>query len=134
MDFSNLDTTRQAEEVQIMEVIHPITDEPLRHNGEPVTIMLIGAEATEIRNEMRRRSSAYAARLNKRRGSIPVEEQVRIASELCAKATKGWDNVYENGQPVEFSEDNAIMMYSKYTWLREQVDTFINDRANFYKA
>jgi hypothetical protein len=35
---------------------------------------------------------------------------------------------------LEFSVDNAIALYERFPWIKEQVDIAIGDRANFIKA
>jgi phage/plasmid-associated DNA primase len=51
--------------------------------------------------------------------------------ELLAKCTKGWSGITESGKEVPFSYENAVKLYTKYLWLREQIDRFMADRSNF---
>jgi hypothetical protein len=48
-----------------------------------------------------------------------------------AKCTKGWSGITEGGVEVKFSYENAVKLYTKYLWLREQIDRFMADRSNF---
>lgn len=133
MDLSKLDLTEQANNGAIMDVMHPITGEQLfSESGSPVTITLLGADSTVMRQEMSNRAKKQLASKNKSVGSI--DEAEKLSAELLATITVDWSGISENGIEIEYSRENAIAIYMKYSWLRQQVDTFTTDRANFYKA
>ena len=49
--------------------------------------------------------------------------------EVLAACTLGWKGVVVDGAPLPCSRDNAIMLYTRFPWLREQVDQFVSDRS-----
>ena len=133
MDLAKLDLTEHANNGATMDVMHPITGEPLLDaNGFHVTVTLLGADSTKMRQEMSNRAKKQLASKNKPVNNI--EEAEKLSAELLAVITVSWSGITENGQEIECNRENAINVYKKYSWLRQQVDAFTTDRANFYKA
>ena len=133
MDLAKLDLTEHANNGATMDVMHPITGEPLLDaNGFPVTVTLLGADSTKMRQEMSNRAKKQLASKSKPVNNI--EEAEKLSAELLAVITVSWSGITENGQEIECNRENAIKVYTKYSWLRQQVDAFTTDRANFYKA
>ena len=57
-------------------------------------------------------------------------------AERMAAMTLSWENVPDPreetyGEPLAFNKDNAKLFYEKAPFVLEQVNRFINDRANF---
>lgn len=70
--------------------------------------------------------------LNLKAGALPTsEESERRALELLIELTDTWIELKLNGKLLECNEDNKRMVYTKYRWVREQVDFAIHERANF---
>lgn len=133
MDLAKLDLTEHANVGSVMEVLHPITGElMLTTNGEPVTITLLGADSTKMRQEMSNRAKKQLAAKSRQISS--VDEAEKMSAELLATITVDWFGLSENGSEIVCNYDNAVGVYKKYSWLRQQVDAFTTDRANFYKA
>lgn len=133
MDLAKLDLTEHANHGAIMDVIHPITGEQLiASDGTPVTITLLGADSTKMRQEMSSRAKKQLA--TKSRQISSVDEAEKMSAELLATITIDWCGLSENGSEIACNYDNAVGVYKKYSWLRQQVDAFTTDRANFYKA
>ena len=63
----------------------------------------------------------------KRGKKMPTEQSDELYIEMLAKCTKGWKGIEEDGKAVEFSQDNAIRMYTDYPFLRQQVLEAIHD-------
>ena len=122
-DLAKLDTAKVAEEGAELRVAHPSTGEDLG-----ITITLIGTDSKTFRDISKSRATAS---LKKKTREIDLDQNESDAVELLAKCTKGWTGITENGKEVAFSYDNAVQLYTKYLWLREQIDRFMADRANF---
>jgi hypothetical protein len=80
-----------------------------------------------------------AKRMARRVKAMPtVEELEAEQTERLATLTLGWHLVGLNGEglDVDFSEGAAVELYTANAmrWLREQVELFLNNRANFTKA
>lgn len=130
MDLSKLDMTKFADEGAPLEIVHPATLEPLMHDEKPVTIWLLGQDSTIFRDEIQRRAKSQ---LNKRQ-KIDIDKVAGDSADLLAVLTVGWYGIEEGGKALECTRENAKSIYQKYGWLRQQVDEFIGDRANFFKA
>lgn len=52
---------------------------------------------------------------------------------LLAKFTVGWENLEENGKPVEFGEETAKRIYLAYPLIRGQILNAAMDVRNFIK-
>ena len=50
---------------------------------------------------------------------------------MLAAATVGWDGLNENGKPIEFSEQAAIELYTRYPLIKIQIDNALSDDTNF---
>lgn len=66
-------------------------------------------------------------------GKIKTSQEIDAQElELLVACTKGFRNVNFSGE-LSFTHANAIKLYS-VAWVRQQVNTAINDIGNFIKA
>lgn len=63
-----------------------------------------------------------------------VLEMRKNSDKRLAACIMGWSNVEFEGKPLEYSEDNALMLVSKVELLKEQLSEFLLKRENFTKA
>lgn len=109
-----------------MQVIHPVTFEPLLdENNQPVTIRLAGMDSAIYRK-------AANAMTNRRiKGNRPAKlnaERFEADSmELICKCTLQWSGLLVNGEVPKTAEE----LYQGRKWLKEQADAWIHDRANY---
>lgn len=125
MDLKTLDIASPANEGVWMELEHPVTGEPLG-----IKIKLAGVDSDYYKKEIRRQQNK---RLKKGIRNIKAEELENEAIELLVACTLAWENVEYNGEALECKPENVRKIYKEFPWIREQVDSFINDRANFVK-
>lgn len=133
MDLSKFNVSVMAEKGADLLLEHPATGEPIEENGEPVIITLLGTDSKAYREKNRdfqRERIAQMARNRKKTIDYTVSDE--DACELLAACTKGWSGIERDGKPLEFSNEAAFDLYMEYGWIREQVDLFIGDRANFF--
>lgn len=130
MDLSTLNVAAAADRGADLHLAHPSTGEPLyTEDGKPVTIRLLGADSHEYRQRIRRLANQNLNKKKRERQNLEqIEEQ---AAELLAAITVGWSNIVLEGETVECNVDNAKSLYLDYAWIREQVDEFVGERANF---
>ena len=125
-DLSSLGGLTDAqEEGASVEILHPGTGEPVGikmqiagpdSKRQKSAVALIVAERAEMRIR-----KITAARLE--------DEGIRTA----AASIIGWSGVVENGSPIEYSPSAALSLLTKYPFIREQVQAYSVDRANFLK-
>ena len=123
-DFASRDVTAKADEGAELEVLDPA-------NGKPVGVFitLAGADSSVHRK-------ATAAIANRRakggfRRNINLDDLQTESIEVLARCTLGWSGVVLDGNDVPLSKEAAVTLYTRFPWLREQVETFISDRANY---
>lgn len=133
MDLNSINVTQSAELGAEMELEHPVTGEVIADDaGKPISFSLMGMDSVAYRNKQREIQSRRMTKMMKGKGSPILSDT--DACELLADCTKGWSGVVLDGKPVKFSAKAAFDLYMAHHWIREQVDTFIADRANFYKG
>jgi len=52
-------------------------------------------------------------------------------TESLVACTVDWDGIKYQGQEIEFSKENVRWLYTTFRAIRDQVDEFMGDRANF---
>ena len=122
-DLATLDTSKVAEEGAELLVAHPTTGEDLG-----IKIKLIGTDSKTFRDISKIRATMA---LKKKTREIDLDQDEQDFIELLARCTKGWSGMTENGKDIPFSHENAVELYTKYLWMRDQIDRFIVDRSNF---
>ncbi len=126
-DLSNLDTGAAAEMGAVLEVLHPIDNTPLG-----LKITLAGADSDIYRQFVNKTGNKRMQRMKPGQFRPPsAEEQEESGLSLLAACTLSWEGVVVDGQELPCSKDNAKTLYRRFPWIREQVDQFIGDRANF---
>lgn len=134
MDLAKLDLTEHANNGATLEVLHPISGELLLDkNKNVVTIYLLGSDSTQMRNAMSARAKKQMN--SKKQAQITtIDEAEKTSAELIAAVVVSWSGIEENGTELACTPENVIHILTKYSWLRLQVDQFVSDRSNFFKA
>jgi hypothetical protein len=132
MDLATLDITKAANEGAVMEVLHPVEGTVLKDDaGKPITITLIGQDSEKVKKRQR-------VEMNKRlkggrRQTMTAEELEEQGLQLLAFCTLSWSGIKLDGQDLDCNAANAVIVYQRLPWMKEQVDAFVGDRANFLK-
>ena len=132
MDIASL--TVVDDDGAVLHLRHPATGAPLFDGETPVTITLAGKDSQRYRTAQR-----IISNRNIRQGrkvQHTVESFEADAIEVLAACTVTWSGIELDGAAVPPTKDNARKLYAdpRCAWLREQVDDFIDDRANFSTA
>lgn len=132
-DLASLDTVKGSNEGFDVQIYNPATNEDLG-----IVITVLGKDSDEFQKVGRAQQKKRMARLNKggfRTGAILNPEEIeQDGIELLAACTKGWIGVVLEGKEIECNADNAVMLYKRFPWIKEQIDVAVGDRANFIKA
>lgn len=126
MDLAQLDTTAAANEGADIELLHPTTGAPLG-----VLITVCGTDSDAYRQALRERQNKRLRNAKRGGATLTAEEIEAEALDLLVRCTSGWTGVELDGKPVAFTREAARDLYRRFRWIREQVDTAIEDRANF---
>ena len=126
-DFATRDVAAKAEVGAELEVLDPVTNEPVG-----VYITLAGADSVVHRKAV---ANISKRRFNNQKGfrnkGFDPEKMEAESIEILAVCTLSWKGVTVDGDPLPCSRDNAIKMYTRFPWLREQVEQFIGDRSAY---
>jgi len=128
LDLTALDTVTACEDGADVEIVHPRTGEPIG-----LTITVVGSDSPTYRKMIHKLANKRAKR---GRGILNSEGMEADNIELLAACSTAWawvKGLMLGGEVPEFNLSNVRGIYRDYPWIREQVDVFIGDRANFLK-
>lgn len=122
-----------------MEVLDPRTNQPYRAKDGSGRTAYVDVYSSDS-NIARKHNMAIQRRRIAMRGRVKItpEELEAEAVELLVALTAGWLLIAPNGEVIDlpFTAENAREVYSDRSmlWLRNAVDEFSSDRANFSQA
>lgn len=127
MDLGKLDLTKAANEGAWITLKHPATGEDL--SGK---IKVVGKDSTKFLqlSEEYRRKTLEDMKSNKTMAQ-KLEASQEQSDAILVACTLDWDGMMLDGEDLPFTEANVKMVYQRFTWIKEQVDVAIADRANF---
>lgn len=131
-DLENYDLAALADAGAELELKAPHNGARLEVAGEPVVICMIGYDS-----EARRKAERAALDRNikaRQSGGLTADDIDNSTVEILAACTTGWRNMRMGGEVLPYSQKNAVMVYRRFRWIKEQADAFCSDRANFMKA
>ena len=150
--FAHIDLEKSAESGATLDITHPATGDVLMcENGQPISLTLLG-----INSVTGKRAIAKMVLADEKKGKQAkpktvdqimekLERSTHGRAELYAQLTLGWSGISylpkeERGNPkakaqlLDFTPENAKLIYSEYTWVAEQVKAFMEEEANFIKT
>ena len=130
MDILSTDTSALANEGAKLE-LRDASGAPILHNGDPVTITLLGADS----DVYVKASNALTNRALRNRGKVQITAESALTDQinLLAKAVVGWEGIGIGEETTPFSEEAAKKLL-RVRHIRDQVQDFVNDQGNFVKA
>lgn len=146
MDLTNLDTAAASQKAQPLYLRHPSTRTVLGYDPETGSyekasvIFLLGSEAPAYRREVATRAN-IRQRSQRARGKnyVPTEDDILEAADKIeqdeayhlAAITTGWSNIELDGEPLEFTRENAVKLYQRFSWIKQQASAFSEDSGNY---
>jgi hypothetical protein len=127
MNLATLDLNAASAAGAELQLLDPVTRVPLA-----VYIMLAGADAIVYRQAIMDR-----VRVRQQQGSVGGGDDrtaAQIEEDACAimaRCTLAWRGVEDESGALICNEENACKLYSRFTWIRQQVADFVERRANF---
>jgi hypothetical protein len=141
-DLAELDSVAASDAGVEMQLYHPKTQSDLG-----IFITLLGRDSKDYRRVQSAQNRKRTERMTKggvfKPAVVTSEEIEQNTIELLSACTKAWrsvageestDTISIGGQAFTCTTENAAMLYTKYPWIKEQVDAFVSDRANFMKG
>lgn len=116
------------EELGTVVHIRTAAGEKLYDHGEPVTMTVLGTYSKTYR----RLATAQRDRLLRmRRSTLSAEQLEKQDVDLVAGCVTAWSGFRSQGQPVPFSKENVIKLFTKFPYVLEQVKEEMSARENF---
>lgn len=136
IDLSNIDTVKGSNEGFDVQIYHPGTNEDL-----DISITVLGKDSDEFQKVSRTQQKKRMEKMSKggfRNTNVPIESVEADGIQLLAAVTKSWrqgekQTITVDGQELACTKENAVALYERFPWIKEQVDTAVGDRANFIK-
>jgi hypothetical protein len=129
MDLNKLDLTKVSNEGVWITLKHPSSNEDL-----PMKIKVVGKDSDKFikLSEDFRRSTLEDMKANK-----TVEQRIETSKQygdnLLVACTLEWQGIELDGKKLDCNAENVKLVYQRFGWIKEQIDTAIADRANFIK-
>ncbi|MGA4552381.1 hypothetical protein [Methylorubrum aminovorans] len=135
MDLSAFGDVTSAEQGAVMTVCHPSTGAELRTaDDKPITITLASSDSERVRRVTRRATNRRLQQARGGRATVTAEALEAEGLNALIAATIAWDGIALSDGPLPLSDDNARRVYTELPWLREQAQSFIDDRGNYSKS
>jgi hypothetical protein len=132
MDLSNLIPTDDS---IVVTVKHPLTEEPLlKDDGKEMTITLYAPHSAQYKGVVHEQTNKRIQKASKGKKITFTAEEIEAATlDLLAKTTKDW-NIQLNGKSPKFSASEAVDLYGKLPWLKQQLMEAQEDYSAFLKS
>lgn len=127
MDLSSFaDLTKAQDDGIDVHILDP------RGNETDIVIRVAGPDSERQR---RARAQVNNERLRSGRNKpLTTAEVEQMNIRVAVASVISWQNVTENGAPVEFSAEAATDIFKRYPFILEQINDAIGDRAGFIKT
>jgi hypothetical protein len=129
LDLNKLSTADAFDSGYCMQVMHPITGEPV----EGMTITVVGQDSKRYLEAQRALTDKRLARIGKPATAKDLE--VEEIDGLVA-VTVAWTGFERNGVEIPFTATEVRRIYADhgFLWLRRQVNEAVHKRENFIAA
>ena len=117
----------------VLHLVNPLTLEPLVLSDKTnVTVTLLGPDSDEIRAKQRATTNKLVQGNSKK--AVRVEDVEQDALDILCASIVSWTGMRIGTEDIECTEDNKVMLLTKYPHMRRQIDVFIGESRNFLKA
>jgi hypothetical protein len=134
MDIADINLAEAAENGATVHLEHPATGEklyvPKGKTQKPMTITLLGMDSAKYKRAV----DKFRQKAGRKAKALTTQQLEARGAQLLASVTTGWTEIVFRGEELPFSVDNALLLYTESTWVREQVDEFVHERENFMKT
>jgi hypothetical protein len=119
----------------VVNVKHPLTEEPLtKDDGKEMTITVYAPHSSAYKAIVHEQTNKRIQKAAKgKKVTFTAEELENTTLEMLAKTTKDW-SIQLNGKSPKFSVAEAMDLYNKLPWLKQQVLEAQEDYSAFLKG
>lgn len=121
-----------ASDSAAVEIYHPVSKKPIG-----ITINIVSTDSDLFRKATMAQQNKRIKMMTRGRrtgSALTAEEMEEESLDLLASCTLVWDGVLMGTDPLPFTKENARELYRKHSFIREQVDEAMADRALFLKS
>jgi hypothetical protein len=141
-DLSAIESRKQAETGKFFPLKNPATGEPLLdEEGKPLEIKISGVDASRIKNAVEQRNkSRRQALAGTKPGDEPPDfntwetKEKDLIDDLVTLTVDWTPNISLDGEPLPFSKENALKLYTRFPEIAEQMTLMATNRVNFMPA
>lgn len=107
MDFNSFDSRSRAETGAPMQIVDPITGEPIMDGDKPCRVIVRGVASKSMQAKMREKQKAAMAKKPKDGGGDEARVMEDVHQQLCEGAAPfivGFENVERDGNPATLDD------------------------------
>ena len=132
MDLQSLIPT---DDTIVVELKHPVTEDLLlKDDGKAMTITVYAPHSSTYKATIHDQTNKRIQKASKgKKITFTAEELENTSLELLAKTTKDW-SIQLNGKSPKYSVGEAMDLYAKLPWLKQQVMDAQEDFSAFLKV
>lgn len=130
-DLSVLDSIEGSNQGAEIELIHPLTMEIFEPS---IKIWVYGVDSAQFQKAQQAATNRRLKTMGRRKSNalgVTAEELEDESLIALAKCIFQWENVEWEEESLECTYKNVKMALERLPWMREQLDAFMSDRANF---
>jgi len=121
-----------ADDGAVLNIVHPETEEVI----EGMTVTLLGQDSKIYRKLQLSKQQAALNRMAKGKKALDLDAEKLSEDSIddLVKLTTGWTGFELDGKVLDCTPENVRKVYADWAWIKEQVQEFVGNRANFFRA
>jgi len=122
----------KADDGAIFQVVHPESEEAI----PGMTITLLGQDSKVYRKIQLAKQQALLNRIakGKKVADLDAEKMAQDGIDDLVQLTTAWTGFTLDGAALDCTPENVKRVYTEWAWIKEQVQEFVADRSNFFRA
>ena len=127
MEISNFAYKAAAERGYSFNLKHP--DDKKKELD--IKFAVVGSDSSQFRQARMDVLREVGKRVEKKEDPLTVDE---INARIFSRCILAWENIEENGNPIEFSVETAERLFNEYPWMCDQVAEVVEKRDFFFQT
>jgi hypothetical protein len=122
----------KADDGATLQIVHPESEEVI----DGMTITLLGQDSKVYRKIQLAKQQAALNRIAKGKKAIDLDAEKLAEDSIddLVQLTTGWTGFVLDGVDLKCTPENVRTVYGEWAWIKEQVQEFVADRSNFFRA
>jgi hypothetical protein len=130
MDLNSLKPL-MADDGAVLNIVHPESEEVIKG----MTITLLGQDSKVYRKLQMGKQQAALNRMAKGKKALDLDAEKLSEDSIddLVKLTTEWSGFMLDGKKLDCTPANVRTVYAEWVWIKEQVQEFVGNRANFFR-